>query len=256
LSQQINLYSRARAGERRIGAIVLLSAAIGVAALTAAVAVYEQVKLRELRAEGDAIGARLKAAQAREAQRAAASGAPKPDTAHEAELVRLIGQVKRRQQVVESLKSGSAGSPAGFSGFMAAFSRQHLSGLWLTGFDIDTGGQELALSGRALNADLVPQYVARLNREALLQGRQFSSVRIEQPPAPPPEPAAKGGKAAAPLRYVDFSLSTVHRSDAAEEKPPRPLTRQRATLEPAQETLEPARAQRAEKAAAAQESDK
>jgi hypothetical protein len=141
---------------------------------------------------------------------------------------------------------------------MRAFARQSLDGVWLTGFEIDAGGRELALSGRALGAELVPRYLERLNHESLLQGRQFSSLKVDQrvieraPPTPLPardkdgdkgsdkdsakdKEKAKDAKAAKvelpPLRYVEFSMSTSIR-DAKAPAPPPPSARPAAVERP------------------------
>jgi hypothetical protein len=63
---------------------------------------------------------------------------------------------------------------------MRAFARQTLSGVWLTGFSIGADGGEMTISGRALNPDLVPSYIARLNKEPLLQGRKFAQFAVKQ----------------------------------------------------------------------------
>jgi hypothetical protein len=39
----------------------------------------------------------------------------------------------------------------------------------------------MTISGRALNPDLVPAYIAQLNREPLLQGRKFAQFAVRQP---------------------------------------------------------------------------
>jgi hypothetical protein len=231
LSQQINLYDSGVARKPRGASSLLLyaiSAAVLVAALTA---IYEQYQLRRVEADLRVIDAKLKEAQTRHETLAPAVGARKPDAAREAEMLDLLAQVKRRQEVMNALKSGAAGTTAGFSEFMLAFSRQSLAGVWLTGFDIDAGGKDLTLSGRALAADLVPRYVERLNREPLMHGRQFSSLRIDrvstaqnsattaaQRSAPVPAPPAEGQADSTPpmLRYVEFSMSSAGREQGAQ----------------------------------------
>ena len=45
---------------------------------------------------------------------------------------------------------------------------------------------DLSLVGKALRADLVPQYIDRLTKDPAMQGRQFSTLAIErQAPAKP-----------------------------------------------------------------------
>jgi hypothetical protein len=75
---------------------------------------------------------------------------------------------------------------------MRAFARQNLSGVWLTGFTIGADGGEMTISGRALNPDLVPAYIARLNKEPLLQGRKFAQFAVKQTAGEPAAPVAAG----------------------------------------------------------------
>jgi hypothetical protein len=227
LSQQINLFNPAFRKRRGSSAAILLWV-IGVAVLAIGVAAgYEHYRLRQARDDAKAVATQLAQAQAQQEKLAAEQKARKPDTGREAELVALLAQVKRRRAVIDALKSGAAGTSSGFSEYMRAFSRQTLDGVWLTGFDIDGGGQELMLSGRALSPDLVPLYLERLKREPLMQGRQFATLKIEQPPeqtAPAPPPAAKDEKTAKPkppaIRYVSFTVSTAVRDSTAAAGPP------------------------------------
>jgi hypothetical protein len=227
LSQQINLFNPAFRKRRGSSAAILLWV-VGVAVLATGVAAgYEHYRLRQARDDAKAVATHLAQAQAQQEKLAAEQKARKPDTGREAELVALLAQVKRRREVIDALKSGAAGTSSGFSEYMRAFSRQTLDGVWLTGFDIDAGGQQLTLSGRALSPDLVPVYLERLNREPLMQGRQFATLKIEQPPEQPAPtlPAAKDEKAVKPkpppaLRYVSFTVSTAIRDGAAGAGPP------------------------------------
>jgi len=113
-----------------------------------------------------------------------------------AELERRLQQVEAaaaaREQVAASLAQGAGGPDSGFSEFMRAFARQTLSGVWLTGFSIAADGGEMTISGRALNPDLVPAYIARLNREPLLQGRRFAQFAVRQPAGEAVPVAAEG----------------------------------------------------------------
>jgi Tfp pilus assembly protein PilN len=124
-----------------------------------------------------------------------------------AELERRLQQVEAvaaaREQVAVSLAQGAGGPAGGFSEFMRAFARQTLSGVWLTGFSIAVDGGEMTISGRALNPDLVPAYIARLNREPLLQGRKFAQFAVKQPGGEA-APAAMEGQAKAERQRPAF----------------------------------------------------
>jgi len=99
----------------------------------------------------------------------------------EQQLQRLETLAAAREQVAASLARDAGGPSVGFSEYMRAFARQTHSGVWLTGFSISADGGEMAITGRALNPDLVPAYIAQLNREPLLQGRKFAQFAVRQP---------------------------------------------------------------------------
>ena len=115
-------------------------------------------------------------------------------------LRRLENELKIAREAMAALKGGAFGNQRGFAEYLRAFSRQSLSGLWLTGFSI-AGSGELEIRGRVLSPDLVPSYIQRLNREQVLAGRSFARLEMSRPK---PEPAADkdraAGKAAARCR--------------------------------------------------------
>lgn len=114
------------------------------------------------------------------------------------EIARLEAQLATRQNVVSVLMRGEVGNKEGFSEYFRALSRQTPEGLWLTGFEV-TGSGDIAISGRALNAEMVPVFISQLNREPALAGKNFDTLEIGIPHAAMPA----GGKA--PL-YIEFSL--------------------------------------------------
>ncbi|MCK7581258.1 MAG: PilN domain-containing protein [Chromatiales bacterium] len=145
----------------------------------------------------------------------------KPDAALAAELAGAQAFLAARHDVLAALERGDFGNPGGFSDYLRAFSRQAVPGLWLTGFDVSGGGAEMAISGRAVAADLLPQYIRRLNGETVFRGRNFAALKMnggEDKPAipqdgtgrPPPE-------AAAAPHFVEFNLASANVKSATEE---------------------------------------
>ena len=231
MSQQINLFNPIfRRKSFSFTSAIAICYGLGIAlAATAAVAVYEDYLLRSVQTQSQAVEQTFKEANARRDQLTAEVAQQKPNAPLEAELTTLDTQLRGRQEVIETLKSGAVGDTSGFSDYMVAFSRQSIQGLWLTGFDIALAGNELAIQGRALSADLVATYIKQLNQDKALQGRQFAAMRISQPAPEPaaavrsdqgqkPEQDAKAQKDAkepkpVPPRYLDFSVSTVELPD-------------------------------------------
>ena len=88
--------------------------------------------------------------------------------------------VASRQGLLRELQAGVAGDSAGYSEYLRAFARQTVQGLWLTSVQIAEGGTQLTMSGRALQADLVPVLIGRLRRESVLRGRPLDGLAITQ----------------------------------------------------------------------------
>lgn len=118
----------------------------------------------------------------------------------EEEVRRMEALLASRKEVMETLQSGVLGNTQGYSDYMRAFARQSISGLWLTGFSITGAGHTLGLSGRVLQAELIPAYIRRLNQEPALKGKQFDALAMGQPRQEP----AKG----APVGYLEFNLQS------------------------------------------------
>lgn len=214
MSQQVNLFNplfRPRGFSFTSAQSMLYGVAIAAAgvALSAAYADYE---LRQVAARAQASNQAHQAATARLAELNTEVAQLKASPQLEAEVAALEAQFKLRQEVADTLRSGAIGNTAGFAGYMRAFSRQTLNGVWLTGFTID--GNDLTLAGRTLNSELVASYLTQLNREEVLRGREFSALRMRQPLPDVDEVPAKGGDArrAAP-RHLEFTLSTAPIAD-------------------------------------------
>lgn len=127
----------------------------------------------------------------------------------QAEVSRLEKELDAQKELGEALKSSAGGGITGFSEYMRAFSRQIVQGLWLTGFTVTGDGLEISLSGRALNPELLPNYIQRLGKEPIMQGKTFSALEIKA--------GAMEGAGTAPLsqpRYVEFRLHSTPVSEA------------------------------------------
>lgn len=212
MSQQINLLGdRFRKKRFSFTSAAAMAYGIGIAAaLVLLLAGYEDWALRAIEAQAQASARSLKEASLAYEKVAGPRIAPKASPHLEARVAELNAQLKARAEVVDALKTGAVGSTAGFSEYMRVFSRQSLDGLWLTGFDIAAGADELTITGRALSADLVPAYLQRLNREGPMKGRQFASMVINQAPALSAASAQDPKKASPSLlpAHVEFTIST------------------------------------------------
>jgi MSHA biogenesis protein MshI len=88
------------------------------------------------------------------ATKAAATRKPSPQLA--AELESAEGMLRRREEIARLLESGAIGSTGGFSEYMRGFARQAQDGLWLTGFSIGAGGNDMEIRGSMLNPGALP----------------------------------------------------------------------------------------------------
>lgn len=113
------------------------------------------------------------------------------------QIARVEQEIAARQPIMHALQQGALGNRTGYSAYFVAFSRQHVPGLWLTGFSID-GSDKLSLEGRTRNRDLVPLYISRLGKEQSLKGMQLQAFLLQQPKT--------SGKTVP--GYLEFQVST------------------------------------------------
>lgn len=228
MSQQVNLFNplfRPKGFSFTSARAMLYAMGIAIAGVAGG-AVYEDYALREVAGRAQGTEAAHKDATARLSQLTNEVAQQKPSAQIEADIATLETQLKGRQEIVETLRSGAVGNTAGFSEYMRAFSRQTVNGLWLTGFEFD--GNDLVLHGCTVNPELVANFLKQLNREQSLQGREFSAMRIRQPASEGAADAGKGesekaAKAAAG-RYHEFSISTAPLPEETRRSDGRPVT--------------------------------
>lgn len=203
MSQQINLFNPAFRKQRELFTALML-----VQALAALVLVmisvygyqYRQVTLLDKQIKTGA--ASLTQEQARLVKMAAEHAPRQKDAVLEKRAAEMEQQLKGEETVLEVLQSGSLGNTQGYSGYMRAFARQTVNGLWLTEFGIKGAGKEMFLGGRTLRPELVPAYIQRLNQETATQGRDFAALEIQRPKM---EPASKDKLLKVP-NYLEFRL--------------------------------------------------
>ena len=118
-----------------------------------------------------------------------------------ARLLRLQQRVAASKRAYRILQHEHFGSTGGYSGYLIAFARQDVPGLWLTGLHIAGTGRHMTLEGRSMLPDLVPRYLQRLSTEKILAGTDFAVFRITRPQ----RPSGKG----ALEPYVDFIIKTA-----------------------------------------------
>jgi hypothetical protein len=184
MQQQVNLYQPIFRPRRRPFAaatalwavglvVVVLLATWGYGLMRVTHLGQDLVRLRSLQQQQLLIAANTGAAR---------SGRPSP-VELQATANQLLADLKQRQLALEVLRSGAAGDAGGFARRLEALAHRHIDGLWLDQIVLVGGAGVASISGRTLDADLVPVYLQALTAESALAGTRFESFRIESTPA-------------------------------------------------------------------------
>jgi hypothetical protein len=206
MSQQINLFNPAFEPQRQLFGANGLAAALGVLALGMAVmAGLAYVRVAGLRSDAKAGAQRLERAQARLAQAGLELVPRKPDQSLEARLAQAEVRLTAMTKVAAIVDRGSLGNTQGYAEYLRALARQGGQGLWLTGVTIARGGNDLGVQGRALDAALVPGYIARLGSERVMRGKSIGNLVIRT--AEPVKGPAVADAALPP--FVEFQFQST-----------------------------------------------
>ncbi|MBU0689265.1 MAG: PilN domain-containing protein [Gammaproteobacteria bacterium] len=116
------------------------------------------------------------------------------------ELQMVEAQASMQEALLATLKGGAIGNTQGYSEYLRAFARQSVKGLWLTGFNINGDGAQMSLQGAAVNPQLLPAYIQRMNREPVMRGKSFAALQMKLPTSVNSQPVAG---------YVEFNLKSI-----------------------------------------------
>lgn len=184
MRQQVNLYQPIFRPQRRPFAAATALASLGLIGLLL-LATWGFGLMRVTHLGQDLI--RLRALQQQQLEIAASAAVARQGrtspAALQAQASQLLADLKQRQQALDVLRSGAAGDTGGFAHRLEALAHRHIDGLWLDHIVLVGGAGVASLSGRTLNADLVPVYLQALTAESALSGTRFEAFRIESAPA-------------------------------------------------------------------------
>lgn len=200
MMQQINLYRPIfRKQEKKFSALAMLQA--GGAILVGIAIIYGLIawQVRDLRTELQRVDQRFAASTKRLDDATKRFGPGTKSKQLEDQVADLEKQIAARLRVRELLSRGIFSNTTGYSDYFVAFARQHVNGLWLTGFDIVGAGEDMLLQGQTSDPALVPRYVQRLSAEQALAGKEFQIFTMSRP-------AEKNDSTRSP--YVDFLFRT------------------------------------------------
>lgn len=204
MSQQINLYNPILLRQKKYFSAATMAQSLGILLLgMLAFYGYARNQVASLQTATEQGAKHLESAQAR-VGRLSQQFSPRVRSAElEQRIQKTETELKTLAQAQQALQQSGLLDSSGFSPYFKALARQIVDGLWLTQFTV--GGGEMRISGRALQAQLVPTYIRRLGAEPALQGRQFSMLEMRQPEVAETQDQKPGS---AP-RYLEFTLQTA-----------------------------------------------
>jgi hypothetical protein len=148
------------------------------------------------------------------------------------QIMQLEQKEKMQQQILQTVNLSSATPEKGYAALMRAFAKQSLDGLWLTSFSFDSANEKLNISGRTLQADLVPEYISHLSKEPALKGKLFSALNMNLPKAEAAKNTAlqaNTGAASSPAptattqtvvpKYIEFVLQSTEEKTISSTEP-------------------------------------
>jgi hypothetical protein len=225
MTHNINLYDASLKTRRDLLAALPALAIVGVAVVSMALAVgwarSAATRLGPIAEEG-ATGLQARQTALQAAAESAAAKKPDPEVQNAvAEAQRTLLQ---RRAALQMLAASPIDREGGFAARLEALARPSVDGLWLTGMVLRQ--DDVVLKGRALQPQLIPVYVQRLDREPSLQGRAFKALEVVRPI----DKAARAASAvesdapvpAAHSVYVEFTLSGAGAEPAGSDAEIRP----------------------------------
>ena len=214
MSQQINLFNPIFMKQRKYFSLLAMLQALGMIIAGSLIFYgYAIYQVEQLNRQSQENTKRYNAEQLRLERYVAEFSPQQSNQLLQVEVQRLEKQAAEQNELVETLKSGVLGNTIGYSEYMRAFARQVVQGLWLTGFKVTGDAAQISLSGGVVNPELLPAYIQRLGNERIMQGKTFSTLKMQQSKAD--EGAGPGqSPASAARRYVEFTLYSSPDSEA------------------------------------------
>ncbi len=170
---------------------------------------WQAYSWQRLQQEQRAAGAALSALQEEVKKVSQSLSARKPSPEASARVEESEAGLQARSQVLERLRRGDLGSRDGHSALLQSLARNAVPGLWLTAITVKGAGSDVLLVGRTADPALLPEYLARLGKDAPLQGHAFNALEVTRPleedaaPAAGPRPAAPR-----PAAFLEFRVAS------------------------------------------------
>ena len=210
MSQQINLFNPIFLKQKKYFSSRTMAQSLGLIVLgVVLVAVYANYRLSKLRTESVSVAMQLSVAQSQLAKLNATLEPRQKSKTLGDEILKNEAQVQNLRQIFETLNKGEFGNTKGYSDYLRAYSRQIVTGVWLTGISITGAGNEIGITGRATKPELVPNYINRLKGEVIMQGKTFATLEMGVPHVDDNNSNNPTGKKATGLaNFIDFNLQS------------------------------------------------
>jgi hypothetical protein len=195
---------------------------------------YAQKELSLLAKQRSQAAESLSVAQAQLKQSVLLHTPQAPNKALIDQIMQLEQKEKMQLQILQTVNLSSATPEKGYAALMRAFAKQSLDGLWLTSFSFDSATEKMNISGRTLQAYLVPEYISHLSKEPALKGKMFSALNMNLPKAdvtssatPIATVAAISAAPASPAqvkqitnpKYIEFALQSTEEKTISSTEP-------------------------------------
>ncbi|MDD2932376.1 MAG: PilN domain-containing protein [Methylotenera sp.] len=239
MSQQINLLNLSLIKKKEL--LSPTNIAISLGFLSALMLVYysfAQSQLSSLTIQRKQVAETLSATQTQLTQTALLHAPHEADAALLDQIAQLEQKEKIQQQVLQTVSKSATTPDKGYAALMRAFAKQSIEGLWLTSFSMDSDNNQLNISGRALQGELVPEYISRLGNEDVLKGQSFATLNISLPKVevaapnntsvqPTPSSGSATASSGKPIsaddianqvpqaNFIEFSLQSSHQESSS-----------------------------------------
>lgn len=214
MSQQINLFNPIFMKQRKYFSLLTMLQALGL--IIAGSLFFYGYAVYQVNQLGQQLEENTKRYNAEQTHLASFISEYSPQQAQQLlqdEVQHLEKQTAEQNELIETLKSGVLGNTVGYSEYMRAFARQVVQGLWLTGFKVTGDAAQISLSGGVVNPELLPAYIQRLGKERVMQGKTFSTLKMEQAKTDVPAGTSPPPVSVAP-RYIQFTMYSSPDSEA------------------------------------------
>ena len=204
MTQQINLFNPIFLRQKKyFSTVTILQALALVLVGVLSFYAYAVFQTNRLNKDVEEAGQRLEQERARLAKISLEFGPREKSKELETQVKDLEKQLKSSEDILGVQAGVTAGQGRGFSGYLLAFARQSVNGVWLTSINVGEGGNKMMIGGRALRPDLVPDYIKRLSKEKAMHGQTFSTLNMQL------SRVEKTPKNKGPEGYFEFNLRSA-----------------------------------------------